>query len=263
MSQREQITGLKGRFPFRLGTSSYIIPDDILPNVRFLAGRVDDIELILFESDEMSNIPDEATVAELKQLADDNGLTYTVHLPLDADLGETDDDARARSVGKCRRVIETMASVDPHAHIVHFHKPVEPLTEWADACDRSLGELCAIVDHPELLAVETLAYPYEWVDDIVRKHGASICIDVGHVLLSDYSLAEYLDRYIDRMSVMHLHGIIDGKDHASLEGLTQSQLALILQSVGGEGAETRVVTLEIFSEADLVASEAVLARDVQ
>jgi sugar phosphate isomerase/epimerase len=234
LSQREQITGLKGRFPFRLGTSSYIIPDDILPNVRFLAGRVDDIELILFESDEMSNIPDEATVAELKQLADDNGLTYTVHLPL-----------------------------DPHAHIVHFHKPVEPLTEWADACDRSLGELCAIVDHPELLAVETLAYPYEWVDDIVRKHGASICIDVGHVLLSDYSLAEYLDRYIDRMSVMHLHGIIDGKDHASLEGLTQSQLALILQSVGGEGAETRVVTLEIFSEADLVASEAVLARDVQ
>ena len=60
---------LKGRFPFRLGTSSYIIPDDILPNVEFLADRVDDVELILFESDEISNIPDTATVERLAWIA--------------------------------------------------------------------------------------------------------------------------------------------------------------------------------------------------
>ena len=32
-----------GRLPFRLGTSSYIIPADILPNVDFLKDKVDDI----------------------------------------------------------------------------------------------------------------------------------------------------------------------------------------------------------------------------
>ena len=30
--------------PFRLGTTSYILPADILPNVEYLAGRVEDID---------------------------------------------------------------------------------------------------------------------------------------------------------------------------------------------------------------------------
>ena len=39
-----QVT-LKSRFPFRLGTTSYIIPADIIPNVRFPGPLIDDIEL--------------------------------------------------------------------------------------------------------------------------------------------------------------------------------------------------------------------------
>jgi hypothetical protein len=48
---------MKGTFPFRLGTSSYIIPDEILPNIQYLKDLVDDVEIVLFESDEYSNIP--------------------------------------------------------------------------------------------------------------------------------------------------------------------------------------------------------------
>ena len=48
-------------YPFRLGTTSYIIPNSILPNVRYLADKVKDIELVLFESDDgISNFPDAA-----------------------------------------------------------------------------------------------------------------------------------------------------------------------------------------------------------
>jgi len=43
---------LKGLFPFRPGTTSYIIPGEIEPNVRHLGGMVDDIEIVLFQSDE-------------------------------------------------------------------------------------------------------------------------------------------------------------------------------------------------------------------
>ena len=44
---------------FRIGTTSYVIPDDILPNVEYLASRVDDVQLVLFETDEYgSNLPD-------------------------------------------------------------------------------------------------------------------------------------------------------------------------------------------------------------
>ena len=45
--------------PFRIGTTSYIIPADILPNVVYLAGKVDDVELVLFEVEEGGgNLPE-------------------------------------------------------------------------------------------------------------------------------------------------------------------------------------------------------------
>ena len=74
-------------FPFRLGTSSYIIPADILPNAHYLAGKVKDIELILFEVDDgPNNLPSPEVIEELEQIAREQDLTYTVHLPLDLKL---------------------------------------------------------------------------------------------------------------------------------------------------------------------------------
>ena len=80
--------------PFRIGATSYIIPDDILPNARYLAalGEVQDIELVLFEVDDgPNNLPSPETVAELAALAGAHGLTFTVHLPLDLRLGASGD----------------------------------------------------------------------------------------------------------------------------------------------------------------------------
>lgn len=60
-------------FPFRFGTTSYIIPDEIIPNVEFLKDRVDDIELVLFESDEFSNLPGRDDIGRLSDIADEYG----------------------------------------------------------------------------------------------------------------------------------------------------------------------------------------------
>src|SRR5512138_2446763 len=92
--------------PFRTGTTSYIIPDEILPNVCYLAGQVQDVELVLFELDEgPSNLPGPELVEELNRLASAHGLTYTVHLPLDLRLG-ADGDEQHISLVKAHRVIE-------------------------------------------------------------------------------------------------------------------------------------------------------------
>ena len=75
---------------FRIGTTSYIIPADILPNVEYLAPLVDDVQLVLFETDEHgSNLPDATLRQRLADLAAQYGITYTVHLPLDLRLGDT------------------------------------------------------------------------------------------------------------------------------------------------------------------------------
>ncbi|MBM3497087.1 MAG: sugar phosphate isomerase/epimerase [Armatimonadetes bacterium] len=250
--------------PFRLGTTSYILPDEIIPNVEFLGPRVDDIELVLFESDELSNLPDPRTVGRLRELAATHGLTYTVHLPLDADLGDVEEAARRRSVAKCERVIDRLAPVSPVAYLVHFHEDLSPAPaprpapEWLAALRRSMEDLLERVADPELLCVETLSYPFGWVDAIVAEMGASICLDVGHVLLAGERVEAYLDRYLPRTRVVHLHGLREGQDHRDLGGLPEGLLSLLLTRLASDPLPERVVTLEVFNRADFEASLAIL-----
>ena len=75
------------KLPFRIGTTSYIYPEDILPNVHKLKSKVDDIELVLFEANNLGNIPKRKDLEELKRISSKWNLTYTVHLPLDINLG--------------------------------------------------------------------------------------------------------------------------------------------------------------------------------
>jgi sugar phosphate isomerase/epimerase len=89
-------------YPFRLGTTSYIIPDEILPNARYLADKVRDIELILFEVDDgPNNLPSPALIDELLEIAQKHDMTYTIHLPLDLKLGD-DGSERDQSLVKAR-----------------------------------------------------------------------------------------------------------------------------------------------------------------
>src|SRR5258707_12372272 len=105
--------------PFRVGSTSYVYPDDILPNVEQLAakGDVDDIELILFEVDDgPNNLPNAATVQKLSDIAAQYRLTYTVHLPVDLQLA-TEGDSQHRSLIKAERVIKTTRPLDPFAYV--------------------------------------------------------------------------------------------------------------------------------------------------
>ena len=44
---------LRKRFAFRLWVTSYVMQADILSSVGFLLGKIDDIELVLFKSEEV------------------------------------------------------------------------------------------------------------------------------------------------------------------------------------------------------------------
>ena len=52
--------------PWRLGTTSYVIDDGLVGNAAYLAGRVQDMQLVLFDlPDGPSNLPDDKIIAEL------------------------------------------------------------------------------------------------------------------------------------------------------------------------------------------------------
>jgi sugar phosphate isomerase/epimerase len=249
----EGSASLKNKFPFRVGTTSYVIPADLVANVSFLADKVDDVELVLFESDEITNMPDASTVKMLKEMADRSDLTYTVHLPLDTWMGHEHESVRQRSVDKCLRVIERTAPLSPFAYVIHFHgdqrgEITSPnLERWIKGHRRSVERLLRDVNSHDL-CVETLDYPYTVIEDIVSDYGLSVCLDIGHLLLCGHTPEDYLDRYLPSTRVLHLHGIEDGNDHRSLTFLPTGLLTTIMDQLGDGSRDSRVLTMEIFDE---------------
>ncbi len=139
-------------FPFRLGTTSYIIPDDILPNARYLADKVSDIELILFEVDDgPNNLPSPEVIHELSQIASQYDLTYTVHLPLDLKLGDHGSE-QDQSLVKAERVIDCTRELDPWAYVLHL-----------DGRSVRTSSDAAAIKHWQDQSVQALEIVSEWV----------------------------------------------------------------------------------------------------
>ena len=161
---------------FRIGTTSYIIPDDIIPNVCYLGGKTDDIELVLFEVDDgPSNLLTPAQQAALASLAQQNGMTYTVHLPLDLNLAE---DASLRDVSfiKAKKAIDCTLGLEPWAYVLHLEgrerlAGKQSKADWLKKAELSLNQLSEWVVDPRLLAIENLDnYPVDFIDDVFEGH---------------------------------------------------------------------------------------------
>lgn len=256
---------------FRIGTTSYILPADILPNAVYLAPRVDDIQLVLFETDEYgSNLPDATLRARLNALAAAHDLTYTVHLPLDLRLGDDGDDGHL-SLVKARRVIEATRGLQPVAYTAHLDgRPLQAfgptgpsaaaLAAWqANAC-RALETVCGRLADPAQLCIENLeAWNPDFFAPVIEALPVSRTVDVGHLWLQNQDPLPKLAAWLDRARVIHLHGI-GARDHQSLALMAPAQLDPVIDLLAQRF--TGVVTLEVFSQEDFLASRAALAASL-
>lgn len=254
---------LKKRFPFRLGTTSYILPADLLPNVEYLAPLVEDVELVLFEVDDgPSNLPDAAELAELARLAARFDLTYTVHLPLDLRLAADNSDGHVSMV-KARRVIEHTRALNPFAYVLHLdgreaRDGAMDTALWERQAVRALQIVTGWVGDATRLCVENLDhYPPDFWDGVLTQAaGISRCVDVGHLWLEGHDPLPFLCSHLGRARVIHLHGVAE-RDHSSLghappQALKAVLLYLIEQQYRG------VLTIEVFSDEDLRTSLAAI-----
>ena len=239
-------------YPFRLGTTSYIIPDDILPNARYLAGKVRDIELILFEVDDgPNNLPASQVIEELSSIAQQNDLTYTVHLPLDLKLGE-DGSERDQSLIKAKRVIERVRPLDPWAYVLHLDgrsvrtsADARLLRRWQDQSVRALEIVSGWTGRVEKLAVENLeSYPPDFIQPVLDRIPVSRCVDIGHLWLDQHDPIPYLQAALARTRVIHMHGIAE-RDHRSLAFMPEENVQRILKELLRMNYEG-VLTLEVF-----------------
>ena len=250
---------------FRVGTTSYILPDDILPNVEYLAPLVDDVELVLFETDEYgSNLPTAQQCDRLVDLAQRHNMSYTVHLPLDLRLA--DDGAEQHvSVVKARRVIEATARLDPFAYTVHLDGRIltedtsaVTLARWQDNAAGALQLVASWLPGPELLAVENVE---EWdpfaFAPVLDRVPVSRTMDIGHLWLAGLDPMPSVRDWCPRTRVVHLHGV-GSRDHQSLRNAPVASL----DSVAGYLADcfSGVLSLEVFNQEDFLSSLATLRR---
>ena len=250
---------MSGPHSFRLGTPSYVYPADILPNVEALAPYVDDIELVLFESrttddgrqtteDRVSNIPTQDIIQRLAALAQQHGLTYTVHFPIDRHLGSPDAAERRALQKQMLAIMASTRPLAPFAYVLHLEgvsrdsAPARVQT-WVSDIAGLLPALIECAGDPALLCVENLNYPFAWCEPLLDRFGLGICIDLGHLWIGGYDADAHLKRHLPRTRVIHLHGIRDGRDHLALTALPPARLRRLLNAIGDFAG---VLTLEIF-----------------
>ena len=251
----------RGRFPFRICAPSYIYPDHILPNVRMLDPCLDEIELLLFESRHPDSLPDRSVIRKLGDIRNRSRLAYNVHLPADIFPGDPNPLERQHAVETLVQVMELCAPLSASTHTLHLPFAGDPGSEtdrraWSDRVHESLTRLGAAGVDLSTLSVETLDYPLEWVEPMLEEFALSVCIDTGHLVVGGRNPADCFKRYGGRTSIVHLHGVENGRDHRSLCRHPKNALRSLVALLEGF---TGTVSLEVFSYPDLKGSLALLA----
>lgn len=251
----------RGRFPFRLATTSFILPADYLPNVRALAPWFDEIELLFFEAAE--DFPAPALVAALAAARCELGIGYNVHLPVDLPLCHPERRVRRQAALRMGRIIKALAPLAAstatlHLEITGDRRGPSARKRWqAHAAEAAAGILEASGVAGRRLSLETLDYPLEWLAEPIEALDLGVCLDFGHLALAGVDRAAAFRRWASRCDILHLHAVHGGRDHHPLDCLGPEEGAGVRDILA---QFTGTVSLEVFSRPALRRSVAWLDR---
>ena len=245
----------KGIYPFKLGTTSFIYLDSYVPNVKMLGPYLDEIELLLFES-KPGCLPRKNEIDELSLLSKEFDLTYNIHLPTDIYFGNRDPSARQHAVETILRVLDLTSPLSPSTCTLHLSydedlREKENVNKWQELTCETIKQLINYGVKAEEISIENLNYPFQWVEEIVRDFKFTICMDIGHLIVCGVDVKYFFDSYYNNISIIHLHGVENGRDHLSLERLPEERAWEIIEILN---KYSKVVSIEVFSYDDLTAS---------
>ncbi len=243
----------KGKYPFRIGTTSFIYPDLYSENVKKLAPFVDEIELLFFESRHPDSLPDEYEIKELANLKRTFDITYNIHLPTDIVIAAANPNERKAAVETISRVIAMTSELDPVTYTLHIPYVTYPggPNVWQAYLIKGLATLFENGMDQSLISLETLDYSPVLFYEALERFDVSICLDVGHLFIHGFDPLKYYEKFRDRISIIHLHGVANGSDHLSLDKLNDKYCEIVRRLLK---KFTGSLSIEVFSFNDLKSS---------
>jgi sugar phosphate isomerase/epimerase len=254
---------------FKISAPAMIYGNDLLANVRRLAKVVDNIEIVLFHTPSLHNIPSPEEVEKLHDIGCRKNVTYTVHLPASLQVASPDKGTRTKHVELAIDLIEKTAVCDPVYYILHipFTRPtlvprpgeyfsfefMKTKRSWYKRARASLEKISNAVGHHGKLLIENINYSPQCLQTLTASGLCSICLDVGHLILGQEQVGEVLKRFLAAAREIHLHGVKNYTDHLSLTVLEPNRINKWLKYLIQMNYEG-IVNLEVFSHEDLIRS---------
>ncbi len=260
---------------FKISAPAMIYGNDLLANVRLLAKVFDNIEIILFYTPSLHNIPAREEIKKLRDIGRRKNVTYTVHLPASLQVASPDRGTRAKHVELAIDLIDKTAACEPVYYILHipYTRPtlvprpgeyfsfesMQTKRSWYKRACASLEKISSAVEHHGKLLVENINYSPQCLQTLAATGLCEICLDVGHLVLGQEHVVDVLKHFLPAAREIHLHGVKGYTDHLSLTALEPSRIVKwlnLLIQMNYEG----IVNLEVFSHEDLISSLDLAAR---
>jgi sugar phosphate isomerase/epimerase len=239
---------------------------DLAENVRLLAEHVDHIEILLFHTPSLHNIPGPKKIRALREIGKQKEVTYTVHLPDSLEIAATDSSRRKESLRLAREICIRLEALDPKHYVLHipftaptlvpvpglyFHTANEQ--NWNGWTKRGLESLEVLeegIGQDNKLLVENINYSPSFLEPFWEQGLCTLCLDIGHLMLGGEDVTEVMKRYLNVTGAIHLHGVQGCDEHLSLsilpENVVQGWLRY-LKMVSYQG----LIVLEVFNPEDL------------
>ena len=212
-------------------------PDDLL-------GAFDSLERLGFEHVELGAdmfMYDSSVMATeaMERLGDKQrelGLTVSLHLSeyFGVMLESLDEDVRRASVASSLKAIRAVRPLNVEHVVVHINgawpwaalviddDPTFPSATKAKLMERIIEQsrksLRALTDEvpSRSLCLENLLTEFQGTALLAEEFDTSICFDGGHWARMGRPLVEFVEKYGDRIAVVHCHDVRDGADHRPL-----------------------------------------------
>ncbi len=255
--------------PFIISAPSMVFGMDLLENVRLLAGLVDNIEIVLYYTLTLHNIPSHKEMRTLKKIGDQENMTFTVHLPASLEVASQDKKIRKESIQQAKDLLNNLAEINPIHYILHipFTQPTlvpvpglyftpecrEKWDEWTKRALESLEILNETMGRSNKLLIENINYSPFFLKPFAKNGLCDLCLDLGHLILGQENVIELIKEYLHVTKEIHLHGVNGYEEHLSLsilpKDLVQEWLRYLIKS-----SFKGVINLEVFNPRDLKSS---------